>query len=41
MPTWEKRSEKVSQASGMISVLAECTLNEAVVLMDERAKVDT
>jgi hypothetical protein len=29
----------VSQASGMVSVQAECTLDEALVLMKERALV--
>jgi hypothetical protein len=39
MPTWEQRSSKVLQAAGMVSVQAECTLDEAIVLMTERAQV--
>ena len=39
MPTWERRSRTVLQAAGMVSVQADCSLDEAVVLMDERAQV--
>jgi hypothetical protein len=38
MPT-EDQQPRVSQASGMVSVQAECTLVEALVLMKERAQV--
>jgi len=37
MPTREMRMLRVAQASGMISVQAECTIAEAVVLMETRA----
>ena len=37
MPTWIHRSAKVVQAAGMISVQANCTLDEAVALMERRA----
>jgi AmiR/NasT family two-component response regulator len=30
-------SHRVSQASGMVSVQADCTIDEAVVLMQDRA----
>lgn len=36
MPTWEQRSKSVMQAAGMVSVQAECTLDEAVELMANR-----
>ena len=39
MPIWEHRSPRVIQASGMISVQADCTLDEAVRLMEDRAVV--
>lgn len=39
MPTWEQRSRTVLQAAGMVSVQADCSVDEAVVLMDERAQV--
>jgi len=39
MPAREDHDPKVSQASGMVSVQAECTVAEALVLMKERAQV--
>jgi hypothetical protein len=41
MPTWEARSRAVNQASGMVSVQADCTLDEAVELMANRAALET
>jgi hypothetical protein len=38
MPTWVHRSAKVIQAAGMVSVQAKCTVDEAVALMEERAR---
>lgn len=37
MPTWVHRSAKVIQAAGMVSVQASCTVEEAIVLMEQRA----
>jgi hypothetical protein len=37
--TWEYRS-RIAQASGMVSVQADCSLDAAVLLMVERAEVD-
>ena len=34
-----KHSAKVIQASGMVSVQAECTVDEALALMHDRAEV--
>jgi hypothetical protein len=39
MATRDDRNPVVSQASGMVSVQAECTVGEALVLMKERAQV--
>ena len=39
MSTRDEHHPIVSQASGMVSVQAECTLDEALVLMKERALV--
>jgi hypothetical protein len=39
MPDWAQRSEKVIQAAGMISVQVDCSLDDAVVLMNERAEI--
>ena len=39
MPARDDRHPMVSQASGMVSVQAECTVDEALVLMKERALV--
>lgn len=39
MPSWEDLSYQVAQAQGMVSVQAECTVAEALVLMKERAQV--
>jgi len=39
MSVREEREPSVSQASGMVSVQAECTVDEALVLMKERALV--
>jgi hypothetical protein len=38
MPTWAHRSETVIQAAGMVSVQADCTFEEAVELMERRAR---
>jgi hypothetical protein len=38
MPTWVHRSAKVMQAAGMVSVQANCTVDEAMTLMEERAR---
>lgn len=37
MTTWDGQSRRVAQASGMVSVQAACTIEEAVVLMQARA----
>ena len=37
-PGWEL-VEKLAQAMGMVSAQAECTLNEALTMMSERAIV--
>ena len=39
MATWEEVSYRVTEAQGMVSVQADCTLDEALVLMIERANV--
>jgi hypothetical protein len=39
MSSWEDVTYRVSQTSGMVSVQADCTLAEALVLMKERAQV--
>ena len=39
MPSSEDVTYRVSQASGMVSVQADCTLGAALVLMKERAQV--
>ena len=39
MSTWEQHTRTVRRAAGMVSVQAACSLDEAVVLMDERAQV--
>ena len=39
MPTEDELSASVSQAAGMVSVQAECTVAEALVLMKDRAQV--
>jgi len=39
MPTWEDLSYRVAKASGMVSVQADCTINEPLVMMEERAQV--
>jgi len=39
MPTWEDPSYRVGKASGMVSVQADCSVDEALVLMQERAQV--
>jgi hypothetical protein len=39
MPTDGELSASVSQAAGMVSVQAECTVDEALVLMKDRAQV--
>jgi hypothetical protein len=39
MPTADDHHPLVSQASGMVSVQAECTVGEALVLMKDRAVV--
>jgi hypothetical protein len=39
VPIWQLRSKTVIQAAGMVSVQAECSVDEAVVLMEERALV--
>lgn len=38
-PGWEL-VEKLAQATGMVSVQAECALDEALVMMSERAIVN-
>ncbi len=38
MPTWAHRSATVIQAAGMVSVQADCTVDEAVELMELRAR---
>ena len=38
MPTWVHRSATVIQAAGMVSVQADCTVDEAVELMESRAR---
>jgi hypothetical protein len=40
MPAREDQAPRVSQASGMVSVQAGCTLAEALALMKERAHAD-
>jgi ANTAR domain len=39
MPIDDELSAQVSQAVGMVSVQAECTVDEALLLMKERAQV--
>jgi len=39
MPVWEHRSPKVIQAAGMVSVQADCTLDEAIGFMEDRALI--
>ena len=39
MPTAGEMSDQVAQASGMVSVQAECTIADALVMMKERALV--
>jgi len=39
MPTWEDLSYCVAKAAGMVSVQADCTVDEALVLMQEHAQV--
>jgi hypothetical protein len=39
MPTWEEVTYQIAQAQGMVSVQAECTLDEALTMMIERAHV--
>ena len=39
MAAWEELSFRVSQAQGMVSVQAECSLPEALVMMQDRATV--
>jgi AmiR/NasT family two-component response regulator len=39
MSTRDDHHPSVSQASGMVSVQAECTVEEALALMKERAQV--
>jgi AmiR/NasT family two-component response regulator len=39
MATWEELSFRVAQAQGMVSVQADCTNLEALVLMKERARL--
>lgn len=39
MPANEDHNPRVSQASGMVSVQAACSLAEALLLMKERAQV--
>jgi hypothetical protein len=39
VPTSEERNPQVSQASGMVSVQADCTVEAALVLLQERARV--
>jgi AmiR/NasT family two-component response regulator len=34
----ETQSDRVAQASGMVSVQAECSLDEAFVMIEERAQ---
>jgi len=38
MPTWEDLSYRVAKASGMVSVQADCTIEQALDLMKERAR---
>ncbi len=38
MTTWELRSDRVAQACGMVSVQAECTVEEAFTLLTQRAQ---
>ena len=35
----ETQSDRVAQASGMVSVQAECSVDEAFVMIEERAQV--
>ncbi len=37
-PNSETQSDRVAQASGMVSVQAECSLGEAIVMIEERAR---
>jgi AmiR/NasT family two-component response regulator len=39
MPTWEEVGHHVAQAQGMVSVQAECSVDQALILMVERAQV--
>jgi len=39
MTTWEDQIYRVAQAQGMVSVQAECTLDEAIEMMHDRAEV--
>ena len=39
MPASEEHNPQVSQASGMVSVQADCTVEEALALMKDRARV--
>ena len=38
MPSWEEISYEVSQASGMVSVQAECSVTDALQMMKDRAQ---
>jgi hypothetical protein len=40
VPTWEQRSDIVTQAAGMVSVQADCTLDEAIELIENRAALN-
>jgi ANTAR domain len=39
VPTSDEHSPQVSQASGMVSVQAQCSVDEALVMLKERAQV--
>ncbi|MGZ4690801.1 MAG: ANTAR domain-containing protein [Acidimicrobiia bacterium] len=38
MPTWDEPSAQVSRATGVISVQADCSVDEALVLMKAYAQ---
>ena len=39
MSTWEELTYLVAQAQGMVSIQADCSIEEALVMMNERAQV--
>ena len=39
MPNWEEFAYHVARAQGMVSVQADCTMDEALMMMMERSQV--